>query len=140
MAEAETESTDGVTPTTPQVVEAPAPGVSIFAVRPAWVRVRAANGSIIFEKILDAGESYDLPQTEEAPVLRAGMSGSLYFRVNGELYGPAGQGTNTIRDVALSVNDLTGKYQVADLTADPVAAKVVAEARTTEPVPQVQQD
>jgi len=140
MAEVTPEAADGVTPTTPQVVEAPAPGVSIFAVRPAWVRVRAANGSIIFEKILDAGESYELPQTEEAPVLRAGMSGSLYFRVNGELYGPAGQGTNTIRDVALSVDDLTGKYQVADLTADPVAAKVVAEARTTEPVPGLRQD
>jgi len=137
MAEADT----GVTPSTPQVVEAAAPGVSIFAVRPAWVRVRAANGSVIFEKILDAGESYALPQTEDAPVLRAGMSGSLYFRVNGQLYGPAGQGTNTIRDVALSVDDLTGKYQVADLTADPVAAKVVAEAAlTAEPTPQVKTD
>jgi hypothetical protein len=70
------------------------------------------------------------------------MAGSLYFRVNGELYGPAGQGTSTIRDVALSVTDLTGKYQVADLTADPEAARVVAEAQVAEPTPavQVQQD
>ena len=119
---------DGVSgPATPQVVEDAAPGVSIFAVRPAWVPVRAANGNVIFEKILDAGESYQLPQTEDAPLLRAGMSGSLYFRVNGDLYGPAGSGTNTIRDVALSVPAVTGKYEVADLTADPVAAKVVAE-------------
>ncbi|MGR3373493.1 MAG: helix-turn-helix domain-containing protein [Pseudooceanicola nanhaiensis] len=142
-AVAETETgTEEVTPFTPRVVEAAAPGVSVFAVRPAWIRIRAANGSIIFEKILDAGESYDLPQTEDAPVLRAGMAGSLYFRVNGELYGPAGQGTSTIRDVALSVTDLTGKYQVADLTADPEAARVVAEAQVAEPTPavQVQQD
>ncbi|WP_375690962.1 helix-turn-helix domain-containing protein [Pseudooceanicola sp. LIPI14-2-Ac024] len=138
VAEADT-AAEPLPGATPQVVEEPAPGVSIFAVRPAWVRVRSADGSVIFEKILDAGESYQLPQTEEAPMLRAGMSGSLYFRVNGELYGPAGQGTNTIRDVALSVGDLTGKYQVADLTADPVAAKVVAEAVTTaEPRPTVQ--
>ncbi|OWU83505.1 4-hydroxy-3-methylbut-2-en-1-yl diphosphate synthase [Oceanicola sp. 22II-s10i] len=121
---------------TPQVVESPAPGVALFAVRPAWVRVQAANGSIIFEKILDAGETYDLPQTEDAPVLRAGMSGSIYFRVNGDLYGPAGDGTATIRDVALSVNALTDRYAVADLTNDSVAAKVVAEAQFTQPSPQ----
>lgn len=131
---------DGVTSTTPQVLAPAAPGVSILAVRPAWVRVRAANGTIILEKILDAGETWDLPQTEGAPVLRAGMSGSLYFNVNGKFYGPAGQGTSTIRDVALSVDDLTGKFQVADLTADPVAAKVVAEAsQLVEPTP-VRQD
>ncbi|MGR3320974.1 MAG: helix-turn-helix domain-containing protein [Pseudooceanicola sp.] len=123
-------------PVTPKVVEDVAPGISLFAVRPAWVRVRAANGSIIFEKILDAGESYQLPQTEEAPVLRAGMSGSIYFRVNGELYGPAGDGTATIRNVALTVDDVRSNYAVADLTADPVAAKVVAEARITPQSPQ----
>ena len=124
LAEADT----GPQPATPQVVETVAPGVSIFAVRPAWVRVRSADGSIIFEKILDAGESYALPQTEEPPVLRAGMSGSLYFQVNGELYGPAGSGTATIRNVALSVDLLKTNYQVADLTADPEAARVVAQA------------
>ncbi|MWB77501.1 DUF4115 domain-containing protein [Pseudooceanicola sp. 216_PA32_1] len=123
MAEVETAANP-----TPQVVEAAAPGVSIFAVRPAWVRVRAADGSIVFEKILDAGESYQLPQTEEPPVLRAGMSGSLYFRVNGELYGPAGDGTATIRNVALSVDDLKSNYALADLTADPEAARVFAQA------------
>ncbi|MDF1854021.1 helix-turn-helix domain-containing protein [Pseudooceanicola sp.] len=121
---------------TPQVVEDRAPGVSVFAVRPAWIRVRSANGSIIFEKVLDAGEAYELPQTEEAPMLRAGMSGSIYFKVNGKIFGPAGDGTATVRDVALSVDALTGKYQIADLAADPVAAKVVAEAtQILDPLP-----
>ncbi|MCA0920971.1 helix-turn-helix domain-containing protein [Pseudooceanicola nanhaiensis] len=118
----------------PQVVETPEPGVSIFAVRPAWVRVRAADGSVIFEKILDAGETYDLPQTEEAPVLRAGMSGSLYFKVNGQIFGPAGEGTGTIRNVALSVEDLTQNYAVADLSADPEAARVFAVAEADQAV------
>ncbi|MGH1424589.1 MAG: helix-turn-helix domain-containing protein [Pseudooceanicola sp.] len=130
---------DGVGPTTPQVVETATPGVALFAVRPAWVRVRAANGSVIFEKVLDAGESYQLPNTEEAPLLRAGMSGSIYFSVNGKLYGPAGGGASTIRDVALSVKDVTEKYQIADLTADPVAAKVVAELIETNTTPPAQE-
>ncbi|MFP4328223.1 MAG: helix-turn-helix domain-containing protein [Paracoccaceae bacterium] len=110
----------------PQVVEETGPEVVLFAIRPAWVRVRAGDGSILFEKILDAGEQYVLPQTEEPPVLRAGMSGSIYFEVNGELYGPAGQGTGTIRNVALSVEALKDRYQLADLDEDPELAKVIA--------------
>ena len=53
-----------------QVVADAAPGVEIFAVRPAWVRVQAADGTVLFEKILDPGERYAVPQTE-APASRA---------------------------------------------------------------------
>lgn len=112
----------------PQVVATPKPGVSLVAVRPAWVRVQGADGTILFEKILDAGETWKLPNTEEPPVLRAGMSGSIYFQVEGEYYGPAGEGTGTIRNVALSVDDLKTNYVVADLSADPEAEKMIAVA------------
>merc|ERR1711991_78820 len=40
----------------PVVVEQAAPQVAVLAVQPAWVRVRASDGSVIFEKILAAGE------------------------------------------------------------------------------------
>ena len=118
----------------PQVLENEAPRVALMAVRPAWVRVKAADGSVLFEKILDAGEEYVLPATEEPPLLRAGMSGSVYFSVNGELFGPAGQGTNTVRDVALDIDSLTENYSLADLTQDPELARIVAlaEALQTE--------
>ena len=33
----------------PQVVETPTPGLRVVAVRPSWVRVRAADGTVIFE-------------------------------------------------------------------------------------------
>lgn len=112
----------------PQVVEDDAREVKLVAVRPAWVRVRAADGSVIFEKILDAGEEYTLPATEEPPTLRAGMSGSVYFRVNGEIYGPAGEGTGTVRDVALDMNSLTQTFAVADLGTDAALAEYVAVA------------
>lgn len=121
---------------TPRVTANAAPGVTLVAVRPAWVRVSAADGSVIFEKILDAGEEYQVPQTEEPPTLRAGMSGSLYASVNGRLRGPLGPGTATIRGVALSSEAVTETYAEADLTVDPVAEQVlVARARQLE-VPQ----
>ena len=127
------ESDEGLTvgsaaPGSPQVVAEARAGVSLVAVRPAWVRVQSNDGTILFEKILDAGETYDLPRTEEAPVLRAGMSGSIYFQVDGEYYGPAGDGTSTIRNVGLSVDDLKTSYAVADLSRDPEAERMIAVA------------
>ncbi len=110
----------------PKVVEDDAPELVLMAVRPAWVRVRAADGSVLFEKILDAGEEYVLPATEEAPTLRAGMSGSVYFKVNGELYGPAGEGTGTVRDLALATDAVKENFAVADLNDDPELARIVA--------------
>ncbi|MEC8195494.1 MAG: RodZ domain-containing protein [Pseudomonadota bacterium] len=110
----------------PKVVEDDAPEMVVMAVRPAWVRVRAADGSVLFEKILDAGEEYVLPATEEAPTLRAGMSGSVYFKVNGELYGPAGEGTGTVRDLALATDAVKENFAVADLNDDPELARIVA--------------
>lgn len=110
----------------PKVIADDAPEVVLMAVRPAWVRVRSAEGTVLFEKILDAGEEYVLPATEEAPILRAGMSGSIYFKLNGEIYGPAGQGTGTVRDLALDVNGLREGFDVADLDQDPELARIVA--------------
>ena len=39
----------------PQVLEPPKPGVQLVAVRPAWVRVRAADGSVLYEAVMNAG-------------------------------------------------------------------------------------
>ncbi len=112
-----------------QVVEASAPSLSLMAVRPSWVRVRGADGTVIFEKILDAGEQFDVPLTEEPATLRAGNAGSLYFAVNGETYGPAGAGPEVIKDVVLAVDALTEKYAVADATRDTDLARFIAVAQ-----------
>ncbi|MGR3572486.1 helix-turn-helix domain-containing protein [Brevirhabdus sp.] len=113
----------------PQVVAADVPDVVMFAVRPAWVRVTGAGGTVLFEKILDAGERFTLPKTEEPPLLRAGNSGSVYFAVNGQTYGPAGPGTSVAKKVKLGVEALKDKYQVADLDKDPDLRKVIAVAQ-----------
>ncbi|WP_095589159.1 helix-turn-helix domain-containing protein [Actibacterium ureilyticum] len=112
-----------------------APEVVVFALRPAWVRVRSADGTVLFEKILDAGESYVVPATEEPPILRAGNSGSVYFAVNGETYGPAAPGAQVVKNVTLAADSLKQGYTVADLTADQDLATAVAElqAQWTQP-------
>jgi len=120
-----------------QVVQADAPAVELLAVRPSWVRVSAADGTVLFEKILDAGERYVVPQMEQAAQLRAGNSGSVYFAVNGQTYGPAAPGAQVVKGVALSPEALTATYAVADLSGDADLARIVAvaEADLTAPQP-----
>ncbi len=111
----------------PQVVEDPLPGLRVVAVRPSWVRVRAADGSVIFEGIMNAGDTYDVPQTEEPPTLRAGESGAVYFAVNGQHYGPAGPRGAVTSDLALQADALTTAYDVADIEQDEDLLRYVAE-------------
>lgn len=105
-----------------------APDVAIFAVRPSWVRVQGADGSVILEKILDAGEKYVLPKTESPPVLRTGNAGSVYFAVNGTAYGPAGEGASVVSDIALAPEALSERYAAANPEADADLASFVAVA------------
>ena len=118
------------TPQVPQVFAENEPDVVLFATRPAWVRISNADGSVLFEKILDAGETYILPQTDEAPILRAGNSGSLFFNVKGETYGPAGPGTSVAKNVALGVDAITESYAVADTTDALLSETLTAMAST----------
>ena len=101
-----------------QVVAEIAPGVAILAVRPSWVRVSAGDGTVLFEKILDAGERYVVPPLQQAAVLRSGNSGSVYFLVNGVTYGPAAPGANVIKDIALSPEAVMQSFAQADPAAD----------------------
>ena len=110
-----------------QVTEAPTTDeVVLFAVRPSWIRVSSASGTVLFEGTLDAGDSYTLPEGADLPTLRAGNSGSLYFAVNGVTLGPAGPGTSIARDVVLTADALSDNYVMADAAADPDLPRVAA--------------
>jgi hypothetical protein len=117
-----------------QVNEGPIAEVALVAVRPAWMRVRAADGSVIFEGIMDKGDTFALPATEEPATLRVGESGAVYFAVNGTHYGPAGPNGTVTSNLALDSSNLTATYQVADINADNDLAAVVnvAEVAITE--------
>ena len=111
-----------------QVVADLAPGVEVVAVCPAWVRVSAADGTVLFEKILDAGEHYVVPALQQAPVLRSGNSGSVYFSVNGVTYGPAAPGAQVVKNVSLAADSLTQTYALADIGGANTALVNVADA------------
>ncbi|RWR31619.1 helix-turn-helix domain-containing protein [Sinirhodobacter populi] len=112
-----------------------APEVEVLAVRPAWVRIKAADGSVLLEKIMDAGERFAVPKLEQPPVMRIGESGAIYFAVNGVAHGPAGRRGVVTKNVVLTPESLDEKFSVADLSSDGDLAKMVAVADAGAVVP-----
>ncbi len=123
-------SEDGDSPI--QVTAEGAPELAIVAVLPSWVRVQAADGSVLFEKILDAGERYVVPAMDKAPVLRTGNAGGVYFAVNGQAYGPVGSSGSVVKNVALSVADVSDVFAPVDLAANTSVAELFRVAQNTE--------
>jgi cytoskeletal protein RodZ len=109
-----------------QVVDAVLNKVNIFAQNPAWVRVSSKDGLILFEKILDAGESYAVPQLEQAPMLRAGNATSVYFMTDGAVFGPLSKSQNVVRDISLSAQSIKSSFDMAESIALPLPDKRVA--------------
>jgi cytoskeletal protein RodZ len=117
-------------PVVPQVVESGVQQLRMVAVRPSWVRVNAADGTVIFEGIMESGQSYDVPLTEEPPTLRAGESGAIYFAVADQHFGPIGARGMVTSNVPLSIEAVTERFAVADMQLDDDLARMVAEAQT----------
>ena len=115
---------------TVRVTEGPQPELAVVAVREAWVRVRAADGSTLYEATMQPGDTYVVPQLDEAPSLRVGESGAIYFAVNGTPFGPAGP-RGAVSTVALDTTGITAAYTVADIAADQALADIVNVAQLT---------
>lgn len=118
----------------PQVIaEADNPtGVYIFAVRPAWVRVKSVDGTSLFEKTLEPGANWKVPSSEDPLMLRAGNAGAVYFMVDGQTYGPVGPTGQVLDNVPLEATYIAQSYELADPSADPDLAVAVALLQATQ--------
>lgn len=114
-------------PQVPQVFENLAPRLRLVAVGPAWVRVSAADGSVLYEGIMQNGQSYLIPQTEEPPTLRTGASSEVFIALADQPYGPVGPRGSVTSNVVLSLDAVTERYELADLNRHENVFKVVAE-------------
>ncbi len=119
------------TPTSPVVLGAEAPEVVLFATSAAWVRVRAADGTVIFEKVMEPCDRYALPKTETPPTLHTGNAGAVYFAVNGTAVGPAGRNGSVVRNVSMGGEELMAAFEPVASGSD--ADRVVASISNTDP-------
>ena len=84
-----------------QVPPAPAAAqgpVVLTATGPAWIRI-TDQGRALYEGVLQPGQSYTVPATATAPLLRAGAPEALRINVGNSVappVGPAGQVTSNV--------------------------------------------
>lgn len=123
----------------PQVLEGPAPAVQVVATGETWVRVTAADGTNIFEKVMQKGDTFDVPALEEAPLLRTGQSGAVYFVMNGEFFGPVGGRGSVTSNVPLHQQALAELYEPAQPGQDSALETLVAELRAAATPPAADQ-
>lgn len=102
----------------PRVVEEPVPALQMVAVRPSWVRVRSADGTVIYEATMQPGDTWEAPLTEEPPTLRTGESGAIYFAMNNKFYGPVGAPGQVTSNLPLEIAGLQETYLPVDVATD----------------------
>ena len=110
-----------------QVVQDLPPSIAVLVTENAWVQIKAADGTVIYENIMLPGEEFILPQLEVPPKLRAGMSGYVYFSVNGEVFGPVGDGNAVKKDVELSAANIVSSLQAPELSNKKLIAELISE-------------
>ena len=117
----------------PQVIEEDLPTVYVVAQKPAWVRIYEPNGNILFENILDTGQRYEVPQSAQTAMLRAGNSGSVYLMIDNNFYGPLGTATGVAKKVNLRAETILENYTLVEnnLTLPlepPINTKIVVQS------------
>ena len=94
--------------TAPQPVEAPAAGqpVVLAATAPVWLQVSERGGTTLFSGMLQPGQTYAVPATATAPVLKTGKPEALQVRVGNQVAPPVGPAATTVNNVSLLAADL----------------------------------
>ncbi|MBP0482861.1 helix-turn-helix domain-containing protein [Sagittula salina] len=122
-------------PVGPRVLADAPPGITVVATQETWVEVTSPSGKKLFAQTLQAGQTYQVPQTDQPATIFSGNAGGVFFAVNGQTFGPYGQSGKFGRNLALSADAITAKLQVADLSQNQTLARVVAELRLSDPLP-----
>ncbi len=109
-------------------VEQGPPSIDVVATRPAWIRISLPDNSVLFEKILNAGERYRLPAGLQGPFMKAGNSGAVYFMIGQKTYGPVGLKGAVARNISLNQPDIEDTYaEVLNLFSEPLAPPLNAQ-------------
>lgn len=77
------------------------PQVKIFAVTPAWVRLKNESGDVVFEKILKQGETYLIGKELFKGELRAGNAQNVYFVIDDRVLGPLAKDKSVVKKISL---------------------------------------
>ena len=113
---------------TPQAAPTPAAApagqpVVINATAPVWLQVSEKSGASLFSGMLQAGQTYAVPATATAPVLKTGKPEALRITVGNQVAPPVGPAATTVNNVSLLGADL---LKNGAATANPAPAPAAA--------------
>ncbi|MBR0552915.1 helix-turn-helix domain-containing protein [Stakelama marina] len=98
-------------PTAPAPTPTPQTGgqVTLTATGPVWIRVYDADNKTLVMKTLQQGESYNVPQDANQPMINVGRPGELKVTINGSEVAPLGPPERAIKDVGVSADALRAR-------------------------------
>lgn len=126
------EAVSGDSSVVPQVLEGGPQPLRMVAAYPSWVQVTAADGSVIFEAIMNKGDVYEVPALEEPPTLLTGESGALYFAMASNCVGPVGSPGSITKNLPLHEQALAELYEPVDPTVDNPLNRMFADLDATD--------
>lgn len=80
--------------------------VIMTATDEVWLQISDADNKTIYENVMKAGDSYEIPADANKPVILTGRPDVLKFTVGGKAIKPLGDGKSTIKDVGVSAQAL----------------------------------
>jgi len=110
-------------PSAPPPAATPAQGpVTLTATEAVWLQVSEKGGATLFAGTLQPGQSYAVPPTATAPVLKTGKPEALRITVGNATAPAVGPAATTVNDVSLLPADLLKAGQTSAPQAAPPAA------------------
>ena len=100
--------------------------VVLTAVDAVWLQVSEKGGPTLFAGTLQPGQTYAVPATATAPVLKTGKPESLRITAGTTVVPPIGPPATTVTDVSLLSADLLKAGQGAAPASAPLAAPAAA--------------
>jgi len=118
----------------PQAAVAPAGApVVLTATAPVWFQVSEKGGASLFSGMLQPNQTYAVPTTAAAPVLKTGKPEALRITVGNQVAPPVGPAATTVSNVSLLGTDLMKAGAAAPAAAPPPAA--AAQVKRSAPAP-----
>ena len=96
--------------------------VVLTATAPIWLQVGERGGATLFSGTLQPGQSYSVPATATAPVLKTGKPEALSIKVGTATAGPVGPAATTVSNVSLLPADLLKTPAAAAASTPPPSA------------------
>jgi len=109
--------------------------VVLSATAPVWLQVYERGGATLFSGMLQPGQTYTVPASATAPVLKTGKPEALRVTVGNQVAPPVGPAATTVNNVSLLGADLLRAGQAAVPVSEPTPAPSARRPANNQPPP-----